>query len=220
MSRLTPLVHRVKLKLRRYGATYPEKAAYWRDRLGSGYFAHAWGPEQVEKSEAIARAFRRHAAGTRTLHEIGVGAGRNLHFLLRDLPDVELSGNDLDRDDCFRYMKPDVAEKLRFVQQDTRSFLQAEVEAGRAVDTVLTSDHLIHIPPDGIGDILDLLQRYAAETIVLHEAVRRKPERTDDFWWAHDYAPLEREFEIVHEEEREPVHFSEYVPRVYRRRRD
>jgi hypothetical protein len=117
-------------------------------------------------------------------------------------------------------MKPEVESALHFVEQDTRSFLHDEVDAGRSVDTVLTSDHLIHIPPDGIDDILQLMQRYATRTIVFHEAVRRKPERADDFWWAHDYAALEHDFELVHEEEREPVHFSEYVLRVYQRRQE
>jgi hypothetical protein len=210
----------VKLRLRRYGSTYPEKMGFWRDRLRSGYFESTYRPEQIEKSEAIARAFRDHSPDTRTLHEIGVGGGRNLLYLLRDRPELEISGNDLDRTECFKYMKSEVESALRFVEQDTRSFLHDEVEAGRSVDTVLTSDHLIHIPPDGIGDILGLMQRYAARTIVFHEAVRRKPERTDDFWWAHDCSALERDFEIVHEEEREPVHFSEYVLRVYRRRQE
>lgn len=218
MASLGSLVHRAKVRLRRYGSTYPEKMGYWRDRLRSGYFEHTYGPEQIEKSEAIARAFRDHSGDTRTLHEIGVGGGRNLFYLLRDRPELEVSGNDLVRAECFRYMKPEVESALRFVEQDTRSFLHDEVEAGHSVDTVLTSDHLIHIPPDGIDDILDLMQRYAARTIVFHEAVRRKPERTDDFWWVHDYSALERDFELVHEEEREPVHFSEYVLRVYRRR--
>jgi SAM-dependent methyltransferase len=209
---------RAKLRLRKYGSTYPEKMVFWRDRLRSGYFEHTYGPEQIEKSEAIARAFRVHSPETQTVHEIGVGAGRNLHYLLRDRPALAVSGNDLDKEQCFKFMQPDVQRALTFVQKDTRSFLHDEVEAGRSVDAVLTSDHLIHIPPDGVEDILDLMQRYAARTIVFHEAVRRKPERTDDFWWAHDYAALERDFELVHEEEREPVHFSEYVLRVYRRR--
>jgi hypothetical protein len=114
-------------------------------------------------------------------------------------------------------MRPEVQQALDFVQQDTLSFLRDSVASGQTVDTLLTADHLIHIPPDAIPEILRLAQQFATRSIVLHEAVRRSPDRTDDFWWAHDYGALEDGFDLVHEEEREPTHFSEYVLRVYRR---
>lgn len=218
MTTIGSLYHRAKVRIRRYGAGYGDKMGFWRDRLRGDYFEQTYGPEQVEKSETIARAFAEYCSDTRTVHEIGVGAARNLAYLLRVRPDLIISGNDLDRTQCFKFMRPEVRQALEFVQQDTLSFLQDAVTAGRQVDTVLTADHLIHIPPEAIRDILALVQQFAARTIVLHEAVRRLPTRTGDFWWAHDYGALEDAFELAHEEEREQTHFSEYVLRVYRRR--
>lgn len=218
VSNLSSLYHRAKVRFGRYGPGYRDKMGYWRDRLRSDYFEKTYGAEQVEKSETIARAFAEHCGDSVSLHEIGVGGGRNLYYLLRDRPGLAVSGNDLDRAQCFKFMRPEVQHALEFVQQDTLSFLNASVASSRTVDTLLTADHLIHIPPEAIPEILALIQRFAARTIVLHEAIRRRPERTDDFWWAHDYAALENDFELVYEEEREPTHFSEYVLRVYRKR--
>jgi hypothetical protein len=215
---VSTLISRVKVRLGRYGGSYDDKARFWRDRLRSDYFAHTLGPEQVAKSESLARALVEYAADTTSLHEIGVGGGRNILYLLRALPDLQVSGNDLDREHTFKFMDPAVREALDFTQQDTLSFLRDAVSSGRQVDALLTSDHLIHLPPEAIPEVLDLLQRHARRTILFHEGVRRSPTRTDDFWWAHDYAALERDFEVVHEEQPTDERFAEYVLRVYRRR--
>jgi SAM-dependent methyltransferase len=216
LNAVPSLVSRLRLKFTSYGADSDSKKRYWRDRLRAGYFANTNTPVQIAKSEQIVRLVTARCEGLESLHEIGVGGGRNIQHLLRALPDVRYSGNDLDRAAIEPFMAPEVKERLELVEQDTLRFLRDRADAGHQFDAVLTADHLIHIPPDTIRDVLEQLQRCARRWIVLHEGVRRSPSRTDDFWWAHDFAPLLDQFEIVHEEPAELG--DEYVLRLYRRR--
>jgi SAM-dependent methyltransferase len=211
------LVARARLRLRSWGATREDKIDYWRNRLQADYHEHTWSPEQIAKSQRIATAFDNECGDATSLHELGVGAGRNISHLLKRRPDVSYAGNDLSWADCSRFMQPEVTEALEFVELDTVTFLQEAVASGASVDAVLVADHLIHIPPDSIDAILAFLRQYARKYIVFHEGVRRRPDRADDFWWAHDYASLEADFEIVHEEQPPEEVFEEYVLRVYRR---
>lgn len=216
--KLSSLIARARLRLGRWGATREGKIDYWRTRLRADYHDHLWSPEQVAKSELIVSAFERYCADTATLHELGVGGARNIEFLLARYPQIRYSGNDLSRVDCVRFMKPPVQEALRFVEQDTLGFLRGAVAAGERVDTVLVADHLIHIPPDSIDEILSLIGDYVTKYVLFHEGVRRRPERTDDFWWAHDYSALDEGFELVHREQPQYPRFAEYELRVYQRR--
>lgn len=216
IARGRALLARARLRLRPYADTHSSRISFWTDRLRSGYLNTHFAPEQVEKSRRIVEALATHCSDARSLHELGIGSGRNVQHALERLPWLEVSGNDLDLEQCRRVMPGDVAARVTLHERDTLAFLRDEVSAGRTVDVVLSADHLIHIPPDSIEEILRLLPRYARRYVVLHEGVRRRPERRDSFWYLHDYTQLERDLELVHRRDLEDERFAEYAIMVWR----
>jgi hypothetical protein len=209
--------------IRRRFTSYEHSHEYWKRRLADGYWDEARrldNPTQQEKAVAIAESFRGYCHGARTLHELGCGVGRNLHQILLLSPDVAISANDLDRELCYRNMHPLVQGSLAFSQTDTLTFLREAVKDGREVDVVVVSDHLIHLPPRVMGEVLQLISRFAARYILFHEAVRRTPSRAKkDYWYLHDYSALDDHFSIVSQRgwHSGPL-AQEYELRVYERR--
>lgn len=193
---LGKILARLRLRAKRYGASRSDKIAFWRERLRADYLAAAYEPEQVKKSILLADTFRDHCGQVRTVHELGVGSGRNIQHIHRDRSDVRFSGNDLDRGRCLKFMDAKVAGFLELVEQDTLSFLRERVDRDEGVDCVIVADHLIHIPPESIDEILDLMTRFARHYILFHEGVTRRPERGDDFWFLHNYDRLTENFDI------------------------
>jgi hypothetical protein len=210
------LVARLKVKMGRYGSTSSEKIRFWRDRLKADYLAGTFAEEQTQKSRELAAIFSQHCADASTLHELGVGAGRNILHLYRKRPDVGYSGNDLDRRACFASMHPEVRQILQFTERDTLTLLRERVGSGESVDCVLVADHLIHIPPDSIDEVLELMTRFARRYILFHEGVTRRPDRADDFWFAHRFERLTQAFDLVIDRDDSPIRSGEYALRLYR----
>ncbi|MGH2693397.1 MAG: hypothetical protein ACRDJJ_01150 [Actinomycetota bacterium] len=192
---------------------------FWRDRLKADYLAGTYAPAQLQKSRELAAMFSQHCRDASTLHELGVGAGRNILYLYRERPDVGYSGNDLDRRACFAAMHPEVRQFLQFTERDTLTLLRERVEQGQSVDCVLVADHLIHIPPDSIDEVLALMTRFARRYILFHEGVTRRPDRTDDFWFAHQFERLRRDFDLPIDRDDSPIRSGEYALRLYTRKR-
>ncbi|MGH9890531.1 MAG: hypothetical protein ACREA0_00810, partial [bacterium] len=88
-----------------------------------------------------------------------------------------------------------------------------------SVDCVLVADHLIHIPPDSIDEVLALMTRFARRYILFHEGVTRRPDRTDDFWFAHQFERLRRDFDLPIDRDDSPIRSGEYALRLYTRKR-
>jgi SAM-dependent methyltransferase len=201
-------------------ANYDDRLRFWGNWLRDGYWdgeRKLTSPHQEEKAKKIARALVEFCPDTDTLHEPGCGVGRNLRYILDARPDLTVSANDLDWEMCSRHMHPMVKDVVEFHEVDTLQFLRDSVAQGSQVDCVLVSDHLIHIPPDVIDEVLDLITRYARRHILFHEGVRRSLRReATPYWYGHDYAPLETRFSIVHREgwDSGPL-AAEYELRVY-----
>ena len=201
-------------------ANYDYRLRFWENWLRDGYWDEEGrldNPYQEQKAKKIAGALVEFCPDTTTLHELGCGVGRNLRYILDARPDLTISANDLDWEMCSRHMDPVVRDHIEFHQQDTVQFLRDSVAQGSQVDCVLVSDHLIHIAPDVIDEVLELITLYARRYILFHEGVRRAPVRdAKPYWYGHDYAALESRFSIVHREgwDSGPL-AAEYELRVY-----
>jgi len=210
--------------IRRHVTSYEHSREYWTRRLADGYWDEARrldNPTQQKKAVAIAESFREYCHDARTLHELGCGVGRNLHQVLLVNPEVTISANDLDRELCYRNMDPLVQKSLIFSQTDTLTFLREATKDGREVDVVVVSDHLIHLPPRAIDEVLQLISRFTARYILFHEAVRRTASRAKkDYWYLHDYSAFDDHFSIISRRgwPSGPL-AEEYELRVYERRR-
>ena len=172
---------------------YEQLTSRWKSRNLGGY------QRKVAMKDAnviayVATAFLPALGNVRSVHEIGCGTGRNIDailgaFLDRNLDPPVLSGNDLVRDACFKFMPKRLRHAITFHEIDTMSYLRAEVEAGRTVDMLISSDHMIHLSPGSISEIQTLIAQYARKYIGFKEAtVSALPSRAArSDWFVHDY---------------------------------
>ena len=122
-----------------------------------------------------------------TIHEIGCGSGRNLSYILKIFQNkLSLSGNDLSQESCFGYMDDELKKIIIFFEQDTLKFLQKRVRNEEHVDLLLSSDHMMHLGRDIIGDVYKLVAQYAKKYILLREPYGESLRITDGFIWAAD----------------------------------
>lgn len=120
------------------------------------------------------------------LFELGCGSGRNLHYLLMLNSEIHISGNDLDKEQCFKYMKDIVKNNINFIELDTLALVNNHLIHP---DIVLSSDHLMHIPSDVIESIANSINNnWKSKFIVLRESTVSREKIPKVF--VHDYVAL------------------------------
>lgn len=156
--------------------------AYWRDYAGhlAGPFYKSYAHLLVE--DRLGHVLLR-TPGESVL-EVGCGGGRIAHLLGWVRPDWRYTGIDIGARQiaATAEARPDA----ELIQSRVQDFAPGE----RRWDVVITSEVLMHIPPDDIAAVADKLKRIAT-TIVLVEWVPNgatgliAPEN-----WPHDYEAL------------------------------
>lgn len=175
---------------------YQDLTEWWRERNKKGYqwkiadrdFLHDFSRRCVE----VARPY---LGDVSSLHEIGCGMGRNLNYFRkafedRGFPVPQITGNDLSRVSCYKHMDPDLRATMSLHECDTLKYVRQEVEAGRTVDMLYSSDHMIHLSPEIIKELHGYMARYAKKYIMIKEAThtdREARKQQDHYWFIHDY---------------------------------
>lgn len=174
---------------------YDELTDVWRSRNIKGYQHKIAGRGFLHENTKYLIEVATPALGlVESVHEIGCGMGRNLSYLMkafkeRGWPVPRVSGNDLVKKSCYEYMDGDLKSVLEFHEKDTLAFLKEQVEAGRKVDMLISSDHMIHLSPKSIKEVQSLIERFACKFIIYREATAATQEsrKTATHWFVHDY---------------------------------
>jgi cyclopropane fatty-acyl-phospholipid synthase-like methyltransferase len=127
------------------------------------------------------------------IFEIGCGCGRNLAYINKEGYDIEYFGNDLIKEECFKYMDEDLKGKINFIEEET-AILFSKIYN---VDLFISSDHFMHLIPQSVPDILEKLKReWSPKHILLRETTvgNKKGKRK----WVHDYSVLESDYDYMY----------------------
>jgi pseudaminic acid biosynthesis-associated methylase len=154
----------------------------WAGTFGNDYHRRAPGNE-----EANYALFKRALIGHNLTSaiELGCGTGANLSALHRLRPGAELHGIELNREAAERAAQRQVASIYN------ASLLDWEPE--RTWDLALTKGLLIHIEPEHLPLVYELLHRAAARWILLAEYYNPTPVSVpyrgeDELLWKRDFA--------------------------------
>lgn len=149
-----------------------------------------------------------------TYLEIGCGSGRNLDFLLKENNEInKVYGNDLIKDECFKYMSDNVKEHINFSEKDSLSFLE---ENFLEVDLLIASDHLMHIDKDSVQEILRILStEWKPKYICLRETLAERL-TTKPFKYIHNFDILNNNYDVVYNQN--SVEDSTYYIKIYKLR--
>jgi SAM-dependent methyltransferase len=144
--------------------------------------------------------------------EIGCGQGRNLKYFLDANPEIKVAGNDLIRQQCFRYMDADLKDKIDFHEIDTLSLARGELVKA---DLLLMSDHMMHLDPASAKEVLDVInEKWKPAWVMLREGLeerRRKPIKH-----IHNYDIFDSNYDKLYESVNDPV--DGYLIRLYKRK--
>ncbi len=127
------------------------------------------------------------------IFEIGCGSGRNLSYIIMEDYDIEYFGNDLIKEECFKYMDLKLKEKINFIERETLELFKDTYK----VDLLISSAHLMHLPPSSAVEVLNEINNswkpkyiLLIETTVAMDGRKRK--------WVHDYSVLNNNYRCIH----------------------
>lgn len=172
---------------------------YWKEHNKGGYqriignrdLLHENSKELVE----ICKNFNVLKDGT-NVFEIGCGCGRNLYYIWKSNPDIKISGNDLIREECFRYMEEDIKEIIDFRENDTLSIVNG---LDISSDILLSSDHLMHLEPSVSKKVLKLIvNKWKPKYILLRESIVDRLKKGSKKFKV-DYSIVKEKYKILYE---------------------
>ena len=144
--------------------------------------------------------------------ELGCGMGRNLYYLNKSYPEAEYAGNDLSREECFKYMDESIKD-MDFFEFDTLSLFEDKVLAYYP-DAVLDSDHLMHLPPESVSVILkNIVEVWEPNVFITRRPIVGRDKMP--FIWLHDYSVFQEDYELKTFKSQED---KNYVIDIYTRR--
>ena len=126
------------------------------------------------------------------IFEIGCGMGRNLSYIDKKGFDIEYFGNDLIKDECFKYMEKSLKDKINFIEKETSLLFEDKYE----VDLFISACHLMHLIPFSVPHILEkLMNEWKPKYILLLETT--KPNTKGKRKWVHDYSVLDDKYDYI-----------------------
>jgi pseudaminic acid biosynthesis-associated methylase len=161
-----------------------EQEVAWSGEHGNAYNRRSPGNEEANYHLFKKALYKAGPIGT--ILELGAGQGANMRALQRLYPKAKLAAVELNRQ---------AAEVLGWVTNCTR-VINASVldwEPDDVWDLVLTKGLLIHIHPDEIGMVYEVVHRAARRWILLAEYYNPSPVNVpyrgrDDLLWKRDFA--------------------------------
>ena len=134
--------------------------------------------------------------------EMGCGCARNLAYLYKARPDVEIGGdkgiviggNDLSSAQCFKYMDEAIKEKIIFFEKDSKLMVDDE---NIELHLFMSIDHLMHLDVETVEHIMRAVQNsWEPKYILLRNSItdRLKKRR---FVYLHDFSYLEETYDLI-----------------------
>jgi len=149
-----------------------EQEAFWHGEFGNAYTDRNKGPDWVGANEAFFAKILGYARDLRSVLELGPNIGLNLMALRRLLPTAKLSAVEINEK---------AAAELRAALPDVdlhRSSI-LEFEPRETWDLVFTKGVLIHINPDKLPVVYELMYRCSRRFVMVAEYYNPKPVEID-----------------------------------------
>lgn len=145
-----------------------EQEAFWEGRFGNDYAARNRGLRLVAANSVLFGRVLGHTREVRTVLELGSSIGLNLMALRQLLPAAKLSAVEINAS---------AASELRANLPDVEVYLTSilEFEAKETWDLVFTKGVLIHINPEKLPRVYELMYRSSARYLLIAEYYDPKP---------------------------------------------
>ncbi|MEW5796341.1 MAG: pseudaminic acid biosynthesis-associated methylase [Candidatus Zixiibacteriota bacterium] len=145
-----------------------EQEEFWNGRFGDEYTERNRGSSWVASNTAFFGQVLKRAVGIKSIIELGANIGLNLMALQRLLPGVELAGVEINQK---------AADELKTNMPEAEVFRQTVLEfrPTRTWDLALTKGVLIHMNPDMLPDVYDLLYRCSTRYVLIAEYYNPSP---------------------------------------------
>jgi pseudaminic acid biosynthesis-associated methylase len=147
---------------------YPtEQESFWAGEFGDDYITRNQGKHLVAANIALFANILSHAGAIRSIIEFGANVGLNLAALAQLLPEVELAAIEINR------KAVESLQRLGLVTVYPQSIL--EFCPGRTWDLTLIKGVLIHMSPDMLPKVYELLYHSSERYICLVEYYNPTP---------------------------------------------
>jgi spore coat polysaccharide biosynthesis protein SpsF len=140
---------------------------FWAGEFGDEYTSRNRGVDWIARNLALFAKILARTENVRTVIEFGANIGLNLQAIRLLLPDSELSAIEINR------KAVEELRQLRYVKVYPKSILEFSPEYPR--DLALAKGVLIHLNPESLPDVYDLLHRSSNRYICLAEYFNPSP---------------------------------------------
>ena len=148
-----------------------DQEAFWAGEFGSAYAERTTSTSHQGRRLALFARILARSHGIRSVLELGANRGHNLAALRTLLPDAELTGVEINAD-AFKAL-----QAIQGVEAQHSSIL--DYKPRRKWDLCLTRGVLIHINPDRLNDVYDLMYRCSSRYICIAEYYNPVPVAVD-----------------------------------------
>ena len=142
--------------------TTTEQEAFWRDEFGDGYVDRNRGGARIASNTAFFGKVLSRTHGVRSVLELGPNIGLNLMALKRLLPASKISAVEINKKAA-----SELQEKLPDVDLHVTSIL--DFEPSSSWDLVFIKGVMIHINPDKLPVVYDLMHQSSSRYILVAE---------------------------------------------------
>lgn len=144
-----------------------EQEAFWAGSFGNEYVSRNKSPQLLASNMAFFSKIIPRTVGVKSLVEFGANVGMNLHAIRTLLPNVELSAVEINQHAVTEL------NKLQSISVYPQSIL--DFRPDRTWDMVLIKGVLIHINPERLNQVYDLLYRSSSCYICIAEYYNPSP---------------------------------------------
>lgn len=157
---------------------------FWAGEFGNTYTERNVGAQWIASNTALFSRILAHSAKPQSILELGANLGLNLHALRHLLPDSELAAVEINSQAVSEL------RKLSGLEVFHQSIL--EFQPPRQFDLVFTKGVLIHINPDHLNQVYDLMNAASRRYIALAEYYNPTPASIP--YRGHDDRLFKRDF--------------------------
>ena len=162
-----------------------EQEKFWQGEFGDEYIGRNQGPQAVAASTVFFSKILKQTRNVGSALELGANIGMNLASIRRLLPDCNLSAVEINEKAAAELAahNPDVDLHVTSILDFTPS---------QTWDVVFTKGVLIHINPDCLPEVYDLMYRCSERYVVIAEYYNRSPCEVD--YRGHEGKLFKRDF--------------------------
>jgi len=150
-----------------------EQEHFWESEFGNDYSDRNRGSDWIASNTALFSRVLSGAPGIQSVLELGSNIGLNLHAIRRLLPAAQLSAVEINQ-----AAADELSHSLPDVDLHVTSILEFDRDH-RAWDLVFTKGVLIHINPDSLPAVYDLMYACTSRYMLISEYYNPKPIEVD-----------------------------------------